>query len=101
MKYAKSSNQLCCSTENSSVLLLLMSKRCIALASGLAGPVFTGPVFDVSNSMTAHVRMINNKVHNYQSLVHCIAVKHMHYPNYTISIIQTLRVGPCIQHSLV
>ena len=40
-------------------------QTCIAVASGPAGPVLAGPVFHVSDSMTARAQKINNKVENY------------------------------------
>ena len=81
MKYAKSSNQLCSSTRDSSVLLCLMSKLCTAVASGLNGLVLDGPYFDISNSMAAHALMINIKVQNYQLLVNCNPIEHQDYLN--------------------
>ena len=62
MKYAKSSNQLCSATGDTSVLFCLMSKRCMAVGSGLPGIVLTRRVLDISNSMTAHVWSINDQV---------------------------------------
>ena len=62
----------------------------MVVASGPAGAVLTGPVFDVSNSMTAHGRMINDKAQNYPSLLRCYVMKHMDYPNYKTSIIKKI-----------
>ena len=94
MKYAKGSNQLCSSTGDSSVLLCLMSKQCIIVACRPACLVLEAPVFDVSNSVTAQARMINNNIQNYQLLVHCIPIKHQDYPNYKTSIIRRIHISP-------
>ena len=47
----------------------------MAVVSGLAGPVLAEPVFDTSDSVTVHVRTINNKVKNDRSLLHCSPVE--------------------------
>ena len=83
IKYEKSSYQLCSATGDSSVLLGLMSKQCMAVASGPAGRVLAGAVFDLSKSTSAH------------ALVRCNPIKHQGYPTYQTSIIRRLRIGSC------
>ena len=101
MKHAKCSNELCSATGDFSVLLCLMWKQYMSVASGLTGRVLAGPGFVISNSMSAHTRTINNNVQSYKSLVHCNSIIHQDYHNQRTSIIRKIRVWPYIQLSLV